>query len=205
MFAELTTERCTPPLQDDSSLSALAGIGLQSVAQTLISVGPTCAEIIHTGSVPRFRRHHTVAGLKGSRFQHLATGISPLLSLVACVFAGVNVLTGPTRWQRTASILDLKWQIKFNSCASSADLPRYLVRYLCLPSSCCQSQPLIGWFARWAFVGHPGSSCWNSHKGHKCCPYMYQEHSLPDVSDRSTSPAYGQDGVWVCTLLLPQI
>lgn len=196
----LTTQRCTSPLQDDSSLSALTGIGLQSVAQTVISVGPTCTEIIHTGPVPWLWWHHTMAGLKGSRFQHLATGIGPLLSLVACVFAGVDVLACTTRRERPASILDLKWQIKFNS---SPVLPLYLVWFVCLPSSCCQSQPLIGWSVRWAFGGRPGSSCWNSHKGHKCFPYMCQEHSLPNVTDRSTSPTHGRDGV--CTLLYLRI
>lgn len=58
-----------------------------------------------------------VTGLKGSRFQHLAACISSLLSLVSCMFAGVNVLAGTTRCERTASIRDLKSQIKFNNYA----------------------------------------------------------------------------------------
>jgi len=106
----LTTLRWAPPLQDDSSLSALTGIGLQCVTQTLISVGPAGTEVVHTGSVPRLRRHHAMAGLKGSGLQGLTASVSPLLGLVACVFTGVNVLTGATGWERTATIHDLKWQ-----------------------------------------------------------------------------------------------
>lgn len=122
MLTELTTQGCTPPLQDDSSLSAPTGVGLQCVTQTLVGVGSACTLVIHAGSVPRLWRHHLVAGLKGSRFQHLAAGISSLLSLVACTFAGVNVLASTTRSERAASIRDLKWQsltstLKF-SCSS---------------------------------------------------------------------------------------
>lgn len=59
-----------------------------------------------------------VAGLEGSRLQHLAACISTLLSLVAGMFAGVNVLAGTTRRERAASIRDLKGQIKFNNYAA---------------------------------------------------------------------------------------
>lgn len=147
VFTELTTQRCAPPLQDDSSLSALTGVGLQRVAQALVGVGPACAEVVHAGPVPRLRRHHAVAGLKGGRFQHLAASVSTLLSLVACVFAGVDVLAGATRRERAASVRDLKRQ---NQVSQSRLTPPVLPSYragggrVCLPSSCCQSQPLIG-------------------------------------------------------------
>lgn len=97
LLTELTTQRRTPPLQDDSGLATAAGVGLQRVAQTLVSVGPTRTQVVHAGAVPRLWRHHVVAGLKGGRFQHLAACVSALLSLVACVLAGVNVLAGAAR------------------------------------------------------------------------------------------------------------
>lgn len=116
MCVLLTTQWWAPPLQDDSGLSALTGIGLQCVTQTLISIGPAGTEVIHTGSIPRLRRHHTMAGLKDSRLQDLTASVSPLLGLVACFFTGVDILTGTTGWQRVASICDLKWQM-FDLCA----------------------------------------------------------------------------------------
>lgn len=111
MCVVLTTQWWAPPFQDDSSLSALTGVGLQCVTKALVSIGPAGTEIIHTGSVPRFRGYHTMTGLKGSRFQDLTASVSPLLGLVACLFTGVDVLTGTTGCQRVATICDLKWQI----------------------------------------------------------------------------------------------
>lgn len=65
--SQLTTQRRAPPLQHDAGLPAAAGVGLQRVAQTLVSIGSTGTQVVHTGAVPGLRRHHTVAGLEGGR------------------------------------------------------------------------------------------------------------------------------------------
>ncbi len=49
-----------------------------------------------------------MAGLKGSRLQDLTASVSPLLGLVACVFTGVDILTGTTGREGVATICDLK-------------------------------------------------------------------------------------------------
>lgn len=103
-FVKLTAQRGTPPLQDDTGLSALTRVGLQCVTQTLISVGPAGAQVVHTGSVPGLRRHHAMAGLKGSRLQNLAASVSPLPGLIARLFARVDVLTRKTGGERVAAI-----------------------------------------------------------------------------------------------------
>lgn len=108
MRISLTTQRWAPPFQDDSSLSALTGVGLQCVTQTLVSIGPAGTKVIHTGSIPRFRRDYAMAGLKDSRLQHLTASISPLLGLVACIFTGVDIHTRTTGRERMATICDLK-------------------------------------------------------------------------------------------------
>lgn len=117
MCVSLTTQWWAPPLQDDSSLSALTGIGLQCVTQTLITIGPAGTEVIHTGSIPRFRRHHAMAGLKDSWLQDLTASVSPLLGLVARIFTGIDIFTGTTGWEAVATIWDLKWQMLFDLCA----------------------------------------------------------------------------------------
>ena len=111
MCVSLTTQRWTPPLQDDTRLPALTGVGLQCVTQALVRIGPAGAKVIYTGSIPWFRRNHAMAGLKDSRLYHLTTSISPLLGLVTCIFTGVDILTRTTGWEGMATICDLKWQL----------------------------------------------------------------------------------------------
>lgn len=197
MFLELTTKRWTPPLQDDSSRSALTGISLQCVTQTLVTVGATGAEVIHTGSVPRLWRYHTMAGLKRIGLQNLTTSISSLLGLVACMFAGVDILTGTTGWECVAAVCDLKWLKKKDLSDKLEHFYSVFLTILLfvLPASCCQSRILTGWFFRWAFGGHPDSSCWSFHRVHRCDLYMSLEHSLPGVNARSTVPNGGRAGV----------
>lgn len=104
----LTTQRWASPLQDDSGLSALTGVGLQCITQTLVRIGPAGTQVVHAGRVPRLRRHHAVARLEDGRLQDLTASVSPLLGLVACVFTGIHILTGATGWEGMAAIPDLK-------------------------------------------------------------------------------------------------
>lgn len=106
----LTTQRWAPPLQDDSSLSALTGVGLQCVTQTLVTVGATGTEVVHAGSVPRLGWHHTMAGLKDGGLHDLTASVSPLFGLVACILTWVDVLTRLTGWEGVAAVFYLNQQ-----------------------------------------------------------------------------------------------
>lgn len=55
-------------------------------------------------------------------------------------------------------------------------------------SNCCQSQTLRWWVCRWTFGGHPGDTCWNFHKDHRCFPCRSLARSLPGVNGDSTAP-----------------
>lgn len=150
-----------------------------------------------------------MAGLKDSRLQHLTATISSLLGLVACVLTGVDILTRTTGWEGVATICDLKWQLSrilifmqlnlFNRLAyvRQFNLISFIYLVHCyifnllstvLPSSCCQSQILMGWFFRWASGGHPGGNCWSFHRGHRSGLYRSLAHSLPGMNGHSTAP-----------------
>lgn len=87
-----STECRTPPLQHHAGLSALTGVGLQSVTQTLVGVGPAGTQVVHTGPVPGLRRDHAMTGFEHRRLQHLTASVRRLLSLETRVFTGVNIL-----------------------------------------------------------------------------------------------------------------
>lgn len=106
--ALLTTQRCASPLQDDSSRSALAGVGLQCVTQTLVRVGPTSTEVIPAGPEPRFRRNHVMAGLENGRLQYLAAGDGTFLGLESSTVTGINIHSRTTGVVSLASVQDLK-------------------------------------------------------------------------------------------------
>lgn len=104
----LTTQRRAPPLHDDSCCSALARVGLQRVTKTVISIGTASTEVVNTSSVPLFRRHHGMTGLKDGRLQDFTASVGPLFGLVACILTRVNILARTTGGAEMGTICDLK-------------------------------------------------------------------------------------------------
>lgn len=73
-------------------MAALAGIGLQDLAETVVRAGsPTGAEVVDAGSEEGLRGHGGMAAREGGRLQHLATGVGLFAGTVPGFFAGICI------------------------------------------------------------------------------------------------------------------
>lgn len=110
IWVPLTTQRGAPPLQDNAGHSALTGVGLKCVTQTVIGVAPTGAEVIDASSIPGLGGYHAVTRLENWGLEDLTASVGRLFGLETCIFTGVHILTRSTRGQSVTTFGDLKHQ-----------------------------------------------------------------------------------------------